>query len=630
MNLPLFPFLLAIASPAPAAPTPCRVGVAQVGVEKTVIALVVGVSNYQEGTESGRDSAGNPGIQHLRFADDDARAFSSFLATPMGGELPALTWRVEGKRIFATPPPHGGGQILLVDEQATTDNLLAALTWALENRGPNTVLRIFFAGHATIQNDKAYLLPYDAPAFAPLAFRAISLDYLKSALADSTVGYVELYMDACYSGAARTLQESKKFQDEVRNLTEGNDRLYVLASSLGNQVSHERTEYAESTPPVSGGFTIEGAGHGAYTRALLEAFRGQADLGGDGCVDLGEVSAFVPAAVSSLTHQSQLPHYSPTFQTTQVVSVRGPGWVDPAGLARRREVVRDWETLQEPLRRLDASSRTPLEAFVTRWDHEPQARDEVRRVREAIAHLPPPAPPEPPPLLSLDASLTRLRIEADRLEDKTRKARYAGQTARADCLEDLHAKLTTAATEGENLRRAIRTETPTDQQMAPIQDTLVWAFLVLAQGAPTCDQAAGRCTGAVERLTTSERKAFSDLVQTEVEAAILETSGAITAARRGGESKQIVCESERLARLEATAGKVRKLHQEAQSAGWGESANCSLVGLAESHLWLEDFRGKSDACVEKKSRSGSTSILSIDTGLTPDLDTVFRSFGHDW
>lgn len=124
-------------------------------------AVVVGISDYQE-----KD------IPDLRFADRDAEAFANYLRSPGGGSLSTENLRI------------------LTNQQATAGQVIAALTWLLEESKPGDQAIIYFSGHGDVEakllNQLGFLLLWDSPAHAYLA-GALPVDMLRQVISTLSI-----------------------------------------------------------------------------------------------------------------------------------------------------------------------------------------------------------------------------------------------------------------------------------------------------------------------------------------------------------------------------------------------------------------------------------------------------------
>lgn len=113
-------------------------------------ALIIGVTGYPAFEEGKR----------LKFADDDAEKFSTFIMTPEGG-----SFRRDNIR-------------LLTNDGAKRSDILRAITW-LGNRVTNRdLVYVFFAGHGILDNGQVYLMPYDADPTLPVDRGLLAADFV--------------------------------------------------------------------------------------------------------------------------------------------------------------------------------------------------------------------------------------------------------------------------------------------------------------------------------------------------------------------------------------------------------------------------------------------------------------------
>ena len=236
----------------------------------TTRAVVVGISDYQE-----KD------IPDLRFADKDAEAFANFLRSPGGGSLSAENLRI------------------LTNQQATAGQVIAALTWLLDESKPGDQAIIYFSGHGDVEakllNQLGFLLLWDSPAHAYLA-GALPVDMLRQVVSTLSIEMktrVFVVVDACRAGKL------------AGNTVIGTQ---LTSSQLAQQFSQEQKVL--SCQPNE--FSIEGeqwgGGRGVFSWHLCNGLYGLADGDHDGQVSLFEIGRYledrVPKEVAPL---SQLP-----------------------------------------------------------------------------------------------------------------------------------------------------------------------------------------------------------------------------------------------------------------------------------------------------------------------------------
>lgn len=253
-------------------------------------AVVVGVSKYTEG------------IQNLRFADDDARAFHEFLLSPRGGKF---------------KPEHTR---LLIDEQATSQALRDALWVFLRKAKQDDFVVFYFSGHGSSEpggaSDILYLLTHDADP-ERLPSTAFAFHDLERALQHYIASErVLIIADACHSGGITqpslvAMKDSEAENELVyRYLQELSDSApgrAVFTASESNEKSREGKEW--------------GDGHGVFTHYLLEAMRGKADSDRNGVVTLGEAIEFTRSKVQEATGGMQHPDPGGEFDRSMPLSV---------------------------------------------------------------------------------------------------------------------------------------------------------------------------------------------------------------------------------------------------------------------------------------------------------------------
>jgi len=200
--------------------------------------LAVGVSQYQLADTN------------LKFADKDAQDLAAFWR----GQEGRLVARVEGET--------------LVNAQATRANIEAALDRLITQVRPGDRVAISLSGHGEAGTEWSFL-PND---FDPgrRADNRLPASTLRTKVAQLTArgALVFLVIDACHSGAVGSF----------------GDGVVAFVSCQAEQYSFEDA----------------GQRNGLFTKALIEALQGQADINHDGVVSLAEVDAYVTARVQEL------------------------------------------------------------------------------------------------------------------------------------------------------------------------------------------------------------------------------------------------------------------------------------------------------------------------------------------
>ncbi len=244
----------------------------------TTRAVVIGISDYRE-----------PLIPDLRFADRDAQAFADWLRSAKGGlALPDSSIR------------------LLVNQKATTAQMIVNLDWLIEASKPGDRAFIYFSGHGDVERvtkfNRGYLLGSDSPP-AVYGAGAFSLDYLQDILSTLSENDVQVFIitDACRAG---------KLAGNTVNGTQ------VTATQLSQQFANE-IKVLSCQPDE---FSLEGeqwgGGRGCFSYHLEDALYGFADDNHDASVDLLELRRYLEDRVSAeAAPQSQVPMVSGPVKT---------------------------------------------------------------------------------------------------------------------------------------------------------------------------------------------------------------------------------------------------------------------------------------------------------------------------
>lgn len=140
-------------------------------------AVIIGISDYA-------------GIKtDLEYCDDDAREFYNVLTVTYG-------WSAENIR-------------LLIDEQATKDNILTAIAWLKNNEKAGDEVVFFYSGHGSVSNydvdgdgerKDECIIPYECQATY-----FIWDGELEQLFADIDSDRIMFYFDSCYSGGMTDL-----------------------------------------------------------------------------------------------------------------------------------------------------------------------------------------------------------------------------------------------------------------------------------------------------------------------------------------------------------------------------------------------------------------------------------------
>lgn len=250
-------------------------------------AVIVGISDYE-----------SPDIPDLRYSDRDAYEFYNFIRTPNGGGFSDDHIK------------------LLINKDATTQNIRNALFDFLKQAIEEDLVYIFFSGHGAPELDNPnnlYLVTYDTDP-EKLASTAFPMWDVETALdRHIQAEKVVLLADACHSGGVgggigtRDIAQQNlinKYLIELMKAKPG--RVTFTASEVG-EVSRESQRW--------------GGGHGCFTYYLLEGLKGAADTNQDGVVTLGEAIDYTDEHVRRATNARQHPDTSGQFDRSLPMSV---------------------------------------------------------------------------------------------------------------------------------------------------------------------------------------------------------------------------------------------------------------------------------------------------------------------
>jgi WD40 repeat protein len=228
-------------------------------IKRRLFAVFVGISKYDR-----QDL-------ELGFADADARDFAEEAAAQQG----LLYEKVETR--------------LLVDGEASADNIRAALSWLEEKVGPDDVGLLFLAGHGvTDAKQRFYFLPVGGDP-AKLRSTAISESEIREAIS-TLPGKTLFFIDACHAAASLDRNEGDVDVTSIVNrMARADSGVIMFASSQGRELSLESSEWK----------------HGAFTAVLLKGVEGGADYEKDGAITTAELNLWLSSKVKELTQDRQ-------------------------------------------------------------------------------------------------------------------------------------------------------------------------------------------------------------------------------------------------------------------------------------------------------------------------------------
>ena len=235
---------------------------ANASVQRKLVVLAVGVSRYP-----------HPDIPKLNLAAKDAKDFASAMQGQKGRHYTAVDMKI------------------LVEEEATRDNIMDGLDWLQKTVGPNDIGMLFIGGHGLDDPSLGYtFLPWNADP-DKLKRTGVTTADISTTLRQLR-GRGAAFLDTCHAGSVVGGQGRRSdITRAINELGSAENGVVVFSSSTGRQVSYEDPSW----------------GNGAFTKAVVEGMQGKADLLGDGQVTHNSLALWVSKRVSSLTNNRQTP-----------------------------------------------------------------------------------------------------------------------------------------------------------------------------------------------------------------------------------------------------------------------------------------------------------------------------------
>ena len=239
--------------------------------EVKIWSVVVGISTYDH-------------MPALRFTDDDAYRFYAFLRSPEGGAL-------QDEQIK-----------ILVDEDATRDNIIGALRSTFLKADKNDVIVFYYSGHGL----EGSLIPVDYDGFN----NRLMNEEIKQIFDESIAKHKVIFSDACYSGSlsgdllAMKSPVNRMMNKYYKSFEDTKGGLAFLTSSKSEEVSLE-----------DGGLR-----QGVYTHFLIRGLNGEADTNQNKIVSVSELFDFVRDGVRAYTGNVQTPVIAGNFDPNMPVA----------------------------------------------------------------------------------------------------------------------------------------------------------------------------------------------------------------------------------------------------------------------------------------------------------------------
>lgn len=235
--------------------------------EKDAVAIVIGIADYRS-------------LPKADFANEDARVFYDYAIRALG---------VKPENIK-----------LLVDADAEEVEIIKAFkTWLPSRVKSTTDVYVFYSGHGlpTQDGQGLYLLPQRADRDF-IARTSIQFEEIGADIQATKPKSVTIFMDACYSGQARSGETLVANARPVALRADKKlfpDSFAVITASQADQIS-------SSSPELK---------HGIFSYYLMKGMEGDADANKDGKITLGEMQAYLKENVgrqAGMMSRKQEPH----------------------------------------------------------------------------------------------------------------------------------------------------------------------------------------------------------------------------------------------------------------------------------------------------------------------------------
>lgn len=231
-------------------------------------AVIVGVARYNH-------------MPVLKYTDDDAYQIYAFLKSPQGGALYDDQIRV------------------LIDEDATRENILMAMTETFMKADENDVVLFYFSGHGL----EGSFLPVDFDGFN----NRLHHEDVKDLFDRSRAKHKVCFADACHSGSLTAMKSP--YRDVVDEYYEAFDRSSGGTALL---VSSKSDEYS---------LEDQGLRQGIFSHFLIRGLKGEANRNSDRIITIQELYDFIYTKVRNYTANVQSPSITGSYDRDMPVAV---------------------------------------------------------------------------------------------------------------------------------------------------------------------------------------------------------------------------------------------------------------------------------------------------------------------
>jgi cytochrome c551/c552 len=217
--------------------------------ERDAVAIIIGITDYKH-------------LPKAEFASDDARVFYDYAIRGLGIKPDNIK--------------------LLLDDHADEVEIIKSFkTWLPSRVRSSTDVYVFYSGHGlpTPDGQGLYLLPQRADRDF-ISRTSIQFQEINADIQATRPKSVTLFVDACYSGQARSGEALIASARPVVLKTDKKlfpDHFAVMTASQADQIS-------SASPDLK---------HGIFSYYLMKGMEGDADANNDGKITLGEMQSYL-------------------------------------------------------------------------------------------------------------------------------------------------------------------------------------------------------------------------------------------------------------------------------------------------------------------------------------------------
>lgn len=219
-----------------------------------------------------------------KYAGQNALQLPVKDASDFGRQMTRIANASQGKqRLYQKPALK-----VLVDEEATQENIRDGLKWLRDNVKERDAGVVFLAGHGTSIDRSYYFVPYRAANIGQKDNWVGGKEIVETL--QNLPGRAMFFLDTCNSGA---LANQARAAGTVNQLDEERG-VIVFASATAKELAQETDEW----------------GNGAFTKALIEGLRGEAEDPRDKMIYPSLLKRYITRRVRDLTNNQQNPYVS--------------------------------------------------------------------------------------------------------------------------------------------------------------------------------------------------------------------------------------------------------------------------------------------------------------------------------